>query len=204
MTKTKEIFSIVEEYDGLMKNIYNHVKPLESDFVELLNHDGSSYEGYWSHTVGDIALRFYTDLSFFYYGDLSNLPKREVKDRLEGLVASWREEIKEETKGMSQEEKERFEESFFEDASTWAFAYIDIMLYDKNRLDSEEQEEFKEFDNVLIIATRLKDEYGRNMGEIADEVDIGINRDSDMDKILEIVKKEIDEKVNIVNRYFGE
>lgn len=201
---TKERFSKVEEYNGLMESIYNHIKPLETDLVEVLQHDGSDGEGYWSHTVGDITLRFYTDLSLFYYGTLSNLPDKEVKGKIEELVDNWIKEIEEETKGMSPEEKEEFEASFFEDVSTWAFACIDVMLYDKKWLDEDEQEEFKDFDNVLFILTRLKDEYGRNMGEIADEVSIGINRDSDMDKILEIVKKEIDEKVGIVNHYFGE
>lgn len=201
---TKERFSKVEEYNGLMENIYNHIKPLETDMVELLKHDGSDGEGYWSHTVGDMGLRYMTDLSLFYYGNYAHLPEREVKDKIAALVNSWVKEIEEETKGMDDYAKKQIEERFFEDSSTWAFACIDVMLYDKKWLNEEEQEEFKDFDNVLFIITRLKDEYGHNMGEIADEVSIGINRDSDMDKILEIVKKEIDEKVSIVQHYFGE
>lgn len=196
---TKEQFSIVKEYNGLMENIYNHLKPLETDLVELSYQDGRDYSGYWSHTVGDMALRYNVDLSAFYY----NGAPIEMKG-LDALIEEWRDEIEEETKNMGEEEAERFESEYFENNEHWGIAVLEVMLYDKDFLDSDEQEEFKEFDNVAIITTRLKSEYGRNLGDIADEVLIGVNKDSDMDKLLEILNKEIDEKVDLLNKYFTE
>lgn len=204
MIKEKLNFSIVEEYNGFLKNIYNYVKPLETDFVDILQHDGSNYDGYWSHTVGDISIRYMTDLSVFYYGSYHNLPDTPVKNKIAELVKYWAEEIEEETKNMDEDEKREYEDNFFSDAPTWACAYIDVMVYDKSWLNSEEQREFEEFDNIILIETRLKDEYGHHMGDIVDEFKMGINKDSDMNKILEIVKKEIDKKVDVVEKYFGE
>lgn len=198
----KEQFSIVEEYNGLVENIYNHVKPLENDMVDILHQDGRDGSGYWSHTVGDISIRYITDLSIFYYSGYNNLPWA-VRDYIADLVKGWREEIEEETHGMGEEEKKDYEDSFFSEDPHWFFAYIDIMIYDKTWLDSDEREKFKDFDNVLLIVTRLKNDYGHSLSDIAEEVQIGINKNSDMNKILEVVKKEIDAKVKIVSEHFG-
>ena len=200
MTETK-VFSIVEEYNGLMENIYNHLKPFENenDLVELFQLDGSSYEGYWSYTVGDITLCYHADFRRFYDG-MDIPPKCE---RLEAIIEECAKEIEEDTKDMDEDEASEYEEEYF--SEQFGYATLKVMIKNIDKLSyPDEQEKYKEFDNVVQIVTSINDEYGRFIEDVDDEVLIGINKDSNMDEMLSDIKKHIDKKVDILEKYFRE
>lgn len=197
MTKEKQVYSVVKEYDGFMAKIHEYVLSQidEGDWTDIIVKDGSCWDGYWSYTDGDISIRQAIDLGAYYYNGTDMLPDSEAKTWMKDLFKVWEKEAEEEGKDIDE---------YVEDGEgNWAYVYLNIMLKKEPHLDSDIVEKFSESDHVLQISLYLADEYGRFVAELTPDYFVGVSKDNDLTEMFEgSLKAVIKGKLDILKDSF--
>lgn len=197
MTKEKQVYSVVKEYDGFMAKIHEYVlSQIEAgDWTDIIVNDGSCCDGYWSYTDGDISIRQAIDLGAYYYNGTDMLPDSEAKTWMKDLFKVWEKEAEEEGKDI--------DEYVEEGENNWAYVYLNIMLKKEPHLDSDIVEKFSESDHVLQISLYLADEYGKFVAELTPDYFVGVSKNNDLTEMFEgSLKAVVKEKIDILKDSF--
>lgn len=199
MTKEKQVYSVVKEYDGFMSKIHDYVLSQidenPDDWTDIIVNDGSCHDGYWSYTDGDISIRQAIDLGAYYYNGTDMLPDGEAKTWMKDLFKLWEQWAAEEGKDINE---------YVEDSEgNWAYVYLNIMLKQEPHWDSDIVEKFSESDHVLQVSFYLANEYGKFVAELSPDYFVGVSKDSDLTKMFEgSIKPVIKEKIDILKDSF--
>lgn len=209
MTSFEEIkmkLTIIPEYEDLMESIYTYVKDNAKEEDDVFMESGESRDGYLSRCCGAVGLRYFLDFSLYYFNGYSHLPNSDAKKDIASSVKRWRDELKEQSKETG-ETIEELEESFFDDGSKYGLAHLNVMIKEISSCDGltlEEQEKYKDFDNVILISCYTTDQYGQYGRDICKEFLLPIKLISDKKKIWAKLKKEIDKRIALLFQYYDQ
>ena len=192
--KVKEKYSIEKKFNSFMKKIVMKLKSLKIyDTEEIEFHDGSSYEGFWSHTIGSCSLSKVLPLDHIFslcedYED-PNFSNKELDVMLRNHLNDLIDSFKKDRQGAWDSEDfweiwdEYLSYSFYE-------KYLQVQLRHIRDCNSDEQEKYKKFKYLIYVQAFLNAEYSY-AGEMHEDIVIPV-KVTDLKSTYEQVEKAID------------